>query len=106
LEWHFFSNELPRLFSFAKNKQITLAQFTSNSDVHHNFHTPLSEQAANELLQLHIIIEETQQNQLEKDVWGYIWGNRQYTSARYYALNFKYIEAPEPFKWFQQPRRL
>jgi hypothetical protein len=26
-------------------------------------------------------------------------GNTQYTSNRYYALKFKYIEAPEPFKW-------
>jgi hypothetical protein len=68
---HCLTNDLPRLFTFARNKQITLAQYIHNPDV---FHTPLSQQAANELWQLNQLIEQAQQNQQEKDVWGYIWG--------------------------------
>jgi hypothetical protein len=43
-----------------------------NPDIHHNFHTPLSQQEANEIWHLNQLIEQAQQNQQEKDVWGYI----------------------------------
>jgi hypothetical protein len=39
---HYLINELPRLFSFARNKHISMAQYLSNSNLHHNFYTPLS----------------------------------------------------------------
>jgi hypothetical protein len=51
------------------------------------------------LNQLEQMMNQVQQSQLDKDVWGYIWGNNQYSSSRFYSLNFKYIEAPAPFSW-------
>jgi hypothetical protein len=55
-----------------------------------------------ELTQLEQLIEQAQQGHFDKDVWGgggYIWGNNQYSSSRYYTLNLKNIQAPKPFKW-------
>jgi hypothetical protein len=75
-----------------------------NPDIHHNFHTPLSQQEANEIWHLNQLIEQAQQNQQENDVWGYIWGNTQYTPNRFYTINFRSIEAPEPFKWIWKAR--
>jgi hypothetical protein len=72
---HFLTAELPRLFSYAKDKQITLAQFMLNPEIHQHFYTPLSQQVDEELCQLNQIIDQTQQNQQGKDTWGYIWGN-------------------------------
>jgi hypothetical protein len=42
---HFLMHELPQLYSFVKQKKSSLTQFMLNPDIHHNFHTPLSEQA-------------------------------------------------------------
>jgi hypothetical protein len=91
--------ELPRLYSFAKNKKISIAQYTRNPDIHHNFHTPISQQAVQELQQLNQIITHVQQNQQDNDVLVYIWGSTKHTSRKFYTLNVKSIEAPTPFKW-------
>jgi hypothetical protein len=82
-----------------RNKKISIAQYMRNPDIHHNFHTPISQHAVQELQQLNQIITQVQQNQQDKDVWGYIWGNMKYTSSKFYTLNFKSIEAATPFKW-------
>jgi hypothetical protein len=78
---------------YAKDKQITLAQFMLNLEVQQHLCTPLSQQAAEELCQLNEIIVQSQQNQQGKDIWGYIWGNTQYNSSRNYAFKFNFIEA-------------
>jgi hypothetical protein len=38
-------NRFPRLYSFAKNKQISVAQFLLNNSIQEQFHLPLSVQA-------------------------------------------------------------
>jgi hypothetical protein len=48
----YLANELPKLHSYARNKNISLAQFISNQDTHHNFHTPILSQAEQEFQQL------------------------------------------------------
>lgn len=53
---HYLSNELPRLFSFARNRKISVAQYLINPDIQHNFHIPLSHQAAQELQILNQIV--------------------------------------------------
>jgi hypothetical protein len=96
---HCLINELPRLFSFARNKRVPIANYLANPEVQQNFYTPLSQQALEELNQLEQMMDQAQQSQLDNDVWGYIWGNNQYSSSRFYSLSFKYIEAPAPFSW-------
>jgi hypothetical protein len=67
--------------------------------VHYTFHTPISQQAAHELLLLNPITHQVQLNQQDKDVCTYIWGTTKYASSKFYALNFHSIEAPSAFRW-------
>ena len=94
----YLKGKFPRLFSFAKNQKISVAQYISNQDIQHNFHLPLSHQAMQELHSFNQIISQVQQQQ-DKDHWTYIWGNGIYTSKKFYVLNFKSIVPPTPFKW-------
>jgi hypothetical protein len=69
----------------------------AHQDIHSQFHTPISVQASLELQQVQIILDQVQLNQRMKDEWSYIWGNRIYTSNRFYNLNF--MQTPLPFQW-------
>jgi hypothetical protein len=44
--------KLPRLFTFAKNQKISVADFLSTTDLASHFHLPLSEQAYEEYHEL------------------------------------------------------
>jgi hypothetical protein len=59
--------ELPRLFSYARDRKISVAHFCSYSNVHQNFHTPISNQAAQELATLNQIINQAQVNIHNRD---------------------------------------
>jgi hypothetical protein len=52
-----------------------------------------------ELTTLNMIILEAQGNQHNRDIWTYIWGTSQYSSSKFYTLNFASIVAHAPFKW-------
>jgi hypothetical protein len=45
---HLLHSEFPMLFSFAKNKKISVAQFLLNNNIEQQFHLPLSVQAFQE----------------------------------------------------------
>jgi hypothetical protein len=45
------------------------SQLLNIRDVHQNFHTPLSQQVAQELLALNQIVLQVQGNQHDKDMW-------------------------------------
>jgi hypothetical protein len=79
--------------SYAKTTKISVAKYLSNLDIHHNFHTPISPEAAQELTTLNQIIIEAQGNHHNKDTWTYIWGTSQYSSSKFYRLNFASIKA-------------
>uniref|UniRef100_A0A0A9D5I2 Reverse transcriptase zinc-binding domain-containing protein n=1 Tax=Arundo donax TaxID=35708 RepID=A0A0A9D5I2_ARUDO len=49
---NYMKTALPRLFSFAKNNILPLAQFMSDSSIENNFHLPLTQQAMDEALLL------------------------------------------------------
>jgi hypothetical protein len=66
---HHPMSEFPRLYSFARNNKIPVAQFISNVEVHLNFNTTISQAAAQELLQLNQIISQVPHNQLERDIY-------------------------------------
>jgi hypothetical protein len=96
---HHLKSELPRIYSYARNRKISVALFCSTSDVHQHFHTPISSQAAQELITLHQIVSQAQVNNQGRDKWTYIWGSKRYTPSKFYNLNFTSIQAPQPFKW-------
>jgi hypothetical protein len=43
---HHLMSEFPKLYSYAKNSTILVAQYLSNSYVHQNSHTPISLEVA------------------------------------------------------------
>jgi hypothetical protein len=50
----------PRLFSYAKNKSISVANFLMNNNIQDQFHIPLSIQAFQEYQQLQVLIQNLQ----------------------------------------------
>lgn len=59
---------LPRLFTFAKNQNISVAAFLQDNTVQRHFHTPLSEEAFQELESLQGMVQQLQEQTAEKDV--------------------------------------
>jgi hypothetical protein len=57
---HLLQTKFLRLFSFAKNKTISVAQFLTNNTLEQQFHLPLSVQAFQEYHDLHELILEIQ----------------------------------------------
>jgi hypothetical protein len=53
-------SKFPRLYSFARNKNISVAIFLSNNMFEAQFHLPLSEQAFQEFQSLQVLIEALQ----------------------------------------------
>jgi hypothetical protein len=96
---HFLQQKFPRLFSFAKNKNISVAQFLLNNHLEMQFHLPLSEQAFSEYQELHEIISSIQVDDEAKDSWHYPWGNNTFTSSRFYHYHFNNLHPPRPFTW-------
>ena len=64
-------NNFPRLFTFAKNKKISVLQFLSNNNLESQFHLPLSEQAHQEYQTMQDYIQTIQIQQVTKDFWHY-----------------------------------
>jgi len=75
--------KFPELFSFAKDKHLTVAQSINQSPLHSLFHLPLSIQAHSQMLILQqkmrsVIISE------EQDKWTYIWNSSKFTVKKAY----------------------
>jgi hypothetical protein len=62
---HLLQNKFPRLFTFAINKTISVAQFLLNNNMEQQFHLPLSVQAFQEYHDLHELIQQIQITKLE-----------------------------------------
>jgi hypothetical protein len=96
---HLLQNKFPRLFSFAKNKKISVAQFLTNNTLAQQFHLPLSVQAFQEYQELQELIQQIQFPQQGSDSWSYIWGNSNYTASKFYHLSYKHVQPPKAFTW-------
>jgi hypothetical protein len=96
---HLLQDKFPRLFSFAKNKKISVAQFLQNNTIEEQFHLPLSIAAFQEYQQMQALIQQIQISDSNKDSWHYIWGNSTYTSSKCYHLPYKNLHPPAPFVW-------
>jgi hypothetical protein len=96
---HLLQNKYPRLYSFAKNKQITVAQFLLNNQIESQFYLPLSVQDFQEYQDLQQLIQQLQIEPENKDSWHNIWGNSNFTASRFYHLPFKNLHPPHHFIW-------
>jgi hypothetical protein len=88
-----------RLFSYAKNKDISVAQFLTNNQLHGQFHLPLSVEAFQEHQQMQQIIQQIQISTQDKDSWHYIWVYNRYTSSKFYHFPYRNIQPPPRFIW-------
>lgn len=97
---HNLQNQLPRLYSHAKNVKVSVAQYMVNNAIEDNFHLPMTPEAFNELHELNNIITELNQNQdRQRDEWHYIWGSRAYSTSKFYMIPFLAIQPPQPIRW-------
>ncbi|CAO2167262.1 unnamed protein product [Urochloa humidicola] len=96
---HLLQEKFPRLYSFARNKTISVAQFITHNNVAQQFHLPLPEQAYQEYTALQELIQGIQIIEGEKDRWHYIWNSPKYSSAKFYHFPYKNVHPPKPFLW-------
>jgi hypothetical protein len=101
---HLLQHKFPTLYSYAKNKDISVAQFLSQNNIADHFHLPMSVQAFQEYQQLQGTIQQLQISEENKDVWEYIWGGQQYTTSEFYNLASKHIQQPKAFIWIWDSR--
>jgi hypothetical protein len=86
-------DKFPRLFSYALNEDLTVAEFANRSDTTDLFALPLSSQAFEELQQVQQIMERLTIDPSLHDSRVFVWGNDQFTSAKYY--NFLFARLPQ-----------
>ena len=67
----------PELYSFAKNKRITLSEARNSDSLQSLFHLPLFEEAFPQFPQLQSMLDSIQTSD-SKDYWGFIWGQTSY----------------------------
>jgi hypothetical protein len=81
-------DKFPRLFSYALNEDLTVADFAHSPDATSLFSLPLSVQAFEELEQVQQIMENLVIDPSTHDSRVFVWGSNQYTSAKYYKFLF------------------
>lgn len=102
------SSLYPELFSFAKDRFISVSSFINSVDFSDLFHLPLSSQAFAQYQILVTLVEATQLQE-GKDSWSYIWGTFQFTSKSAYLHLSSTRQVHPAFKWlwnsYCQPKR-
>jgi hypothetical protein len=89
--------QFPELFSFAKDKNVTLFRASSVQDPYSLFHLPLSAEAFAQLPAL--------QNQMAladpeaQDSWSYIWGTGLFSPQKAYEHMKGHRDVHNSFKW-------
>lgn len=96
-------HEFPILFSFAKNKDITIQSFLTAQDLSQKFHLPLSVQAMQEWEGLSDKIQGIQTN-INPDKWTYSWNTEIYHSKKVYKLFFNHLEPAKPLTLLWQSK--
>ncbi|TVU31706.1 hypothetical protein EJB05_23404, partial [Eragrostis curvula] len=103
LFWHdvwnglLLSRQFPELFSFAKSKNISV-QKALQTELISLFHLPLSVEAYNQFQQLDILMQGVQLTE-DSDLWLYIWGNSNFTSAKAYKAMIGHADTHPAFAW-------
>ena len=76
-------NTHDQLFSFAKNKDISLAQFYNNSSPDENFMLPVSLEARTEMNDLQAMMTGISLESMATDEWILCWGHTRYKPKKY-----------------------
>ena len=91
-------SKFSRLFSFAKNKKISVLQFLSNNNLQSQFHLPLSEQAYQEYQRMQDYIKKYTGSTRYKRLLALYLG-KQHTSSKFYKISYRNVQPPAPFLW-------
>lgn len=83
-----------RLFSFAINEDISLAQYMNDPDPRKNFHLPLSLEAREELQTLNNSLEGLILDPMKTDDWILCWGDTTFKPSKYYKFMFRNLNPP------------
>jgi hypothetical protein len=90
--------QYPELYSYAKNKSISLRKAHDTTTLHVLFSLPVSVEAYNQLQELQlefVAITLTEMN----DNWTYIWGSAQFSSSKAYKTLTGHSQAAPIFRW-------
>jgi hypothetical protein len=88
----------PVLAHFAKHVDISVKQVTETDSLEDLFHIPISQQAALELEELKVIIQDYALSE-EIDQRIFCWGNNTFAAAKLYKLAFQPVQIPVTFSW-------
>lgn len=83
-----------RLFSFAREEDISLAQFLAAPEPEQNFHLPLSIQAREEFDDLNERLSHITIDRLKNDDWILCWGDANFKSHKFYRFCFRNLTPP------------
>jgi hypothetical protein len=86
-------DQFPRLFSFALDEDINVAELAHAQDLSSKFYLPVLVQAYEELHQILSHLDALVSGPRVNDSRIFPWGNSIYTSVRYY--NFVFEQAPK-----------
>jgi len=100
---HLLQEKFPRLYSYAKDKRISVAKFLENNTMMAQFHLPLSEQAHQEYMELQDLLQNIQVQEHSKDTWHYIWGTSTHASSKFYNFPYKNVSPLLPSCGFGSP---
>jgi hypothetical protein len=92
------AHKYPELLSFAKKRQISFKQASSQAPLQSLFHLPLSQQAHDQLLLLQGELDEVRLNNLP-DAWSYIWNSDDFSVKRAYKHLSGHCYPHPAFKW-------
>jgi hypothetical protein len=92
---------LPQLYSFAKNKDITLQQVKhlNLDELYEKFQLPLSLVTLEQINNLHIAINSFMDSNTTHDKWILTGGGDNFSTKKVYATLVKAPPTPKPFKW-------
>jgi hypothetical protein len=95
-DWHsngLLCDQFPRLFSFALNEDVSVADMVNTRDIITMFTLPLSAQAFQELQHLRSYLVGLISDPDSNDSRIFPWGSSTYASAKFY--NFIFEQAPK-----------
>ena len=87
----------PELYSFAKNKLITVQKVRERGDFIQLLYLPISEEAFEQMQQLLQILGSLTITE-DKDIWRYIWGEN-FSSSRAYRALMGHHQVHNAFRW-------
>ena len=87
------ASKYPIIFSFTKNRNISVKEIMGAEDLDSLFHLPLSIPAMEELIYLQYDLASFPYNADSMDTWTLIWGNQVYTTCRYYHSVYQNLQA-------------